>query len=275
MQLPPSEIGLGLRPCHYAYIEKNQPHLAFFEILSDNYLTLAGHRLYHLEKILLTYPVTLHGVGMSLGSKDPLNFAYLTKLKKLIEFTKPLLVSDHLCWTSFGNRYFHDLLPLPYNHETIEHIVPRIKQVQDFLGCHIAIENVSSYLNFVTSSLTEWEFIKIICEKAKCKFLLDLNNIFVSAYNNNYQVEDFLNHIPTSYVAQFHLAGFSKKENYLLDTHGDAIHSDVWDIYHKALAIYGPKATVIERDNQIPPFEMLFEEVKLAKNIMSQYVKLI
>lgn len=267
----PIDVGIGLRPCHFDYIEKNQPKVAFFEVLSDNYLEPSGSRLFHLEKICSTYPVTLHGVGMSLGSTDALNFHYLKKLKSLIEFTSPLLVSDHLSWSSFDNKYFHELLPLPYTEETVLHVIQRIQCVQDFLQQQIAIENISNYLHVTYSTLTEWEFIHAVAEEANCLILLDINNIYVSAQNNKFSPENYIENMPLNRIAQFHLAGFTSHDNYLLDTHGEAIHDEVWKIFAKTMKKLGPIATVIEWDNNIPHFEILQKESRYAQKIMENY----
>ncbi|MHB1947651.1 MAG: MNIO family bufferin maturase [Gammaproteobacteria bacterium] len=264
-------VGIGLRSRHYTYIETEQPQVPWFEILSDNYLNLSGPSLHHLEKICASYPVTLHGVGMSLGSTDPLNVDYLKKLAALIKLTQPQLVSDHLCWTVLSGRYFHELLPLPYTTEVVTHVANRIKQVQDFLGKQIMIENVSSYLQFSHSSLKEWEFLNAIAEEADCLILLDINNIYVSAYNNHFLTADYLNGVNPKRIAQFHLAGYCDYGTYLLDTHGDAIQAPVWELFADALKRFGPIPTVIERDNNIPEFQVLFQEAKQAQMIMENY----
>ena len=262
--------GVGLRPCHYASIETDRPDLAWFEVLSDNYLDDNGPGLSHLEKIRAAYPMTLHGVGMSLGSTDPINFSYLHKLKRLITRFEPTIVSDHLCWTSFANQYFHELLPLPYTQEAILHCASRIRQVQDFLGQRILIENVSSYLCFKHSEFTEWQFLQYVAEEADCLILLDINNIYVSANNNGFNPDDYLDLLSTDRVAQFHLAGFEDHHSYLLDNHGTAIDAAVWQLYIKALKKFGSQPTIIERDNQIPQLDLLIAEAKIARHLMEK-----
>lgn len=264
-------VGVGLRPCHYPYIETEHPPIPWFEILSDNYLRPGGASLMHLEKIRTHYPITLHGVGMSLGSTDPLNYDYLKKLKSLMQRTQPLLVSDHLCWTSLGNHYFHELLPLPYTDEAVNHVAKRIREIQDFLGQRIMIENVSTYLNFTHSTLTEWEFLQAVADEADALILLDINNIYVSAHNNHFNPEHYLQGLSSRRIAQFHLAGFEDKGTYFLDTHGATIHLPVWDLYKKALSLFGSIPTIIERDNHIPHFSELMNEVDIAKQMMEPY----
>lgn len=262
------KIGLGLRACHYETILKNKPPIAFFEALSDNYF--AEETLNPLLKICEHYPITLHGVGLSLGSTDPLNKDYLKKLKKLADLTQPLLISDHLAWSSFENRYFHELLPLPYTEEAIQHVAERIRIVQDFLGQSIMIENVSSYMTFSHSQLTEWEFLENIAAQADCFILLDINNIYVSAHNNGFLAEDYLTALSPKRIKQFHLGGFEDQGTHLLDTHGAAVCEAVLALFKKALVSFGKKPTVIERDNNIPAFETLLKEALAVQQLMEQ-----
>lgn len=263
-----SGVGVGLRSCHYPFIETEQPIVPWFEILSDNYFSAGGASLYHLEKICSAYPVTLHGVGLSLGSTDPLNLAYLNKLKTLIKLTKPHLISDHLCWTSFAGEYFHELLPLPYTTEAILHTAERIKKTQDFLQRQIMIENVSSYLNFKHSHMNEWEFLQAVADESDCLILLDINNIYVSAYNNQFDPLDYLRGLSPKRVTQFHLAGFQQYETHLLDTHSTPIHPPVWELFVAALKKFGSLPVSIEWDNNIPDFNHLLQEAKHAEHLM-------
>lgn len=266
-------VGLGLRSCHYPYIETESPRVSWFEVLSDNYLHEGGPSLNHLERIRACYPITLHGVGMSLGSTDPLNQSYLKKLKSLISSVQPILVSDHLCWTSLSGRYFHELLPLPYTEEAVLHVAKRIQQVQDFLGQRIMIENVSTYLNFTHSTMSEWEFLQAVTNEADALILLDINNIYVSAYNNNFHPETYLTCLSKARVAQFHLAGFEDHGSHLLDTHGTTIHPPVWELYKKALIHFGSVPTLIEWDNHIPDFPDLLNEANKAQKIMDNHIE--
>lgn len=267
----PNGVGVGLRSSHYPHIEAEYPDIPWFEVLSDNYLCDGGPSLSHLEKIRDSYPITLHGVGMSLGSTTPLNQHYLTKLKFLIQRVEPLLISDHLCWTSLNNQHFHELLPLPYTEEAIHHVAKRIREVQDFLEQRIMIENVSSYLSFKHSTLTEWEFLQAIAQEADCLILLDINNIYVSAKNNGFNPYDYLTGLTTDRIAQFHLAGFEDHGNYLLDTHSAPICPEVADLFTAALKQFGAVPTIIEWDKQIPDFSQLQREANMAQKLMDEY----
>lgn len=263
-----SKVGIGLRTCHYSHIETHKPSVPFFEVLSDNYFCENEPSYVHLQKIREHYPITLHGVGLSLGSTDPLNKTYLTQLKTLATNMDPIFISDHLCWTSFENRYFHELLPLPYTEEAIDFVAERICRVQDFLGRKLLIENVSTYLTFNHSTLTEWDFLQAVVKKADALILLDINNIYVSAKNTGFSTEDYLKALSKNHIAQFHLGGHEDHGTHLLDTHGALIQQEVWALYQKALHYFGPQPTVIERDNQIPTFEILWEEARIAQQLM-------
>lgn len=264
-------IGVGLRSCHYAYIETEQPRVDWFEVLSDNYFGEEGPSITHLEKVRASYPITLHGVGMSLGSIDPINHDYLKKLKSLIKRTEPFLVSDHLSWTSLGGRYFHELFPLPYTEEAILHVAKRITQVQDYLERQIMIENISSYLSFNHSTLSEWDFLQAVAEEADCLILLDINNIYVSACNNKFAITDYLQNLRPERIAQFHLGGFENKNTHLLDTHSTAIYPVVWELYKQAIKRFGYLPTCIEWDNQIPDFPVIQQELTKAKRMLEDY----
>jgi uncharacterized protein (UPF0276 family) len=263
-------VGIGLRSCHYDYILNNLPKIPWFEALTDNYLS-GGPPLRYLNAIREHYPLTLHGVGMSLGSSDPLNMEYLKKLKNLAEQIEPVYISDHLCWTSVNNHYLHDLMPLPYTEEVIQHLAERIIQVQDYLGRTILIENVSSYLNFQESQMTEWEFISEITQRTDCDLLCDINNIYVSSYNHNFDAKKYLLHLDPKRIKQFHLAGYSDNGQYLFDTHSEAIHPPVWDLYQQAVDLFGNIPTLIEWDDQIPKFVDLQNEVEKARKILERH----
>jgi uncharacterized protein (UPF0276 family) len=259
-------IGIGLRSPHYSYILENKPDISWFEVLADNYLISGGLPLYYLDKIRQDYPVTLHGVGMSLGSTDALNFTYLTRLKSLVEKIKPAYVSDHLAWISVNNHYLNDLIPLPYTEETRQHLAQRIIQVQEFLGQRILIENPSAYISFTHSTMTEWEFLQGLLKEADCYLLLDVNNVYVSAINQNFDPLNYLEQIPKNRVKEIHLAGYQEKENYLFDTHGYPVHEPVWELYKVALQNFGSIPTLIEWDTDIPEFEVLMAEANQAKS---------
>ncbi|HAC65404.1 MAG TPA: hypothetical protein DCF68_18210 [Cyanothece sp. UBA12306] len=261
-------VGVGLRSCHYQNILTDLPPVSWFEILSDNYLNTEGLPLYYLEQIRQHYPVTLHGVGMSLGSTDPLNFDYLAKLKQLANWVEPVYISDHLAWISIGGYYLNELLPLPYTKEVLDHVTERIKQVQDYLGTQILIENPASYFTFTNSTLSEEEFIKALVESADCYLLLDVNNLYVNASNHGFNPLNYLDIMPKNRVKQIHLAGYEKRDNYLFDTHGHQIHPPVWQLYQEALNRFGNIPTLIEWDTDIPPWEVVMTEAKKAEKLM-------
>lgn len=261
-------VGVGLRSCHYDYILRNKPKVPWFEVLTDNYLVAGGPQLAFLDAIRADYPVAMHGVGMSLGSTDPINWDYFKKLKNLMKRLNPSFISDHLCWISIEGTYLHDLLPLPYNDEAIDHVVQRIKQIQDFLETHILIENVSSYLEYNLSTMPEWQFVNAIAEFADCYILLDVNNVYVSATNHHYDPSEYIQNINASRVKQYHLAGYANKEKYLFDTHSEKVQPPVWALYQKTLRKVGIKPTLIEWDGEIPKFTALMDEANKANKVM-------
>ncbi len=262
--------GVGLRACHYQHILQYRPEIPWFETLTDNYLVQGGPALQYLTAIREHYPMVLHGVSLSIGSVDPLNQTYLQGIKQLADRIEPAWISDHLCWSSTQGQYLPDLLPLPYTEEALDHVVTRIQQVQETLNSQILIENVSSYLQYECSEMTEWEFINTIAERADCYILLDVNNIYVSAHNHQFDPTIYLNHINTDRVKQFHLAGFTDKQDYLFDNHGAKVHEPVWDLYAQALQRFGNIPTVVEWDDTIPPFTVLEAEAKQAQTFMDQ-----
>jgi len=270
-----SGVGVGFRAEHFKYIEKHKPNIPWFEVLIDNYMMDAGSSLYYLDMAAEHYPLTFHGIGMSLGTSTPegvgeLNSDYLAKLKSLIKQYNPVYVSDHLCWTSVNGYHSHDLLPMPYTDEAIALLISQIKQAQETLERRILIENVSSYVTFKDSAMQEWEFLKIVAEESDCDVLLDINNIYVSAMNHGVDAMAYLKHIPIERVKEIHLAGYSDMGTHLLDTHGEAVHEPVWALYEKALQQFGNVATLIEWDNDIPEFKVLEVEASKADIIMQQ-----
>lgn len=258
-------VGIGLRSPHYQDILTHKPSVNWFEVLSDNYLNLGGLPLDYLARVRQDYPVTLHGVGMSLGSSDPLNVEYLTRLKQLIARIEPAYVSDHLAWISVNGHYLNDLIPIPYTKATLHHVAQRIQRVQDFLGQRILIENPSTYITFTESTMPEWVFIQHLVEAADCDLLLDINNIYVSAINHGFEPATYLKAMPTKRVKEIHLAGYEERPDYLFDTHGYQIHSPVWDLYQTALAQLGPVPTLIEWDTDVPHFNILVAEAHKAE----------
>lgn len=259
--------GLGLRPQHYAEILESNPPIDWFEVLSENYMIPGGQPLRMLDAISERYPVVMHGVSLSIASTAPLDLEYLAELKTLERRTNPKWISDHLCWTGVHGMNLHDLLPIPYTDEALKHVVNRIKQVQDYLGRRIAIENVSSYITFESSSMEEWDFVHAMAEEADCWLLLDVNNVFVSSTNHDFSTEAFIKNVPVDRVIQFHLAGHSEGETCLIDTHDEPVCEKVWDLYAKALTRFGAVSTMIERDDNIPPLSELVAEVCKARSI--------
>jgi uncharacterized protein (UPF0276 family) len=257
-------VGVGLRIPHYAHIFEHQPAVNFFEIISENYMVEGGPALKALDQILERYRVVQHGVSIYFGSSDPLNRDHLRKLKTLVRRTKTPWLTDHLCWGSVDGTYSHDLLPMPYTMEAARHTANKIKQARDFLEVPIAVENVSSYLEYADSVMTEWEFLNEVVERADCGILLDVNNIYVSSRNHDFDPLDYLENVPLGRVAQIHLAGHSTYEKYLLDTHDHAVIDPVWDLYSRALQLLGPTPTLLEWDDLIPPFEELHAEALKA-----------
>jgi uncharacterized protein (UPF0276 family) len=261
-----------LRTDHFQYVVDEQPAVDWFEITSENFMVAGGKPRYYLRTIGERYPLVMHGVSMSFGSSDPLDYHYLSRLKRLADEVRPAWISDHLCWTSVGQVNSHDLLPLPYNEEAVLHVVERVRQVQDYLGRQILLENVSSYLGYHVSDMQEWEFLAEICERADCKILLDINNIYVSARNHGFSPDDYLEAMDPCRVQQFHLAGHSDYGHYVIDTHDHDIVDPVWDLYRQALRRFGPVSTMIERDDQIPPFGELAAELDIARTIAREEI---
>jgi uncharacterized protein (UPF0276 family) len=268
-------FGLGLRTDHYQEILDLQPRdIDWFEIISENYMVEGGKPLYFLDRIRQDYPMVMHGVSMSIGSTDPLNMDYLKQLKELIQRVEPMWFSDHLCWTGVDHKNMHDLLPLPYTEQAVNHIADRISQVQDFIGRQMLIENLSSYITYTNDAMTEWEFLSAICEKADCYILLDVNNIYVSSYNHHFDPLDYLKGVPGERVWQHHLAGHQNNGNLIIDTHDHPIIDPVWELYEKTAEMLGPVSTMIERDDNIPPLAEVIDELNQARQIAAPHYRL-
>lgn len=262
---PSLGFGLGLRTVHYESVLAGAPHVDWFEVLSENYMVAGGKPLYYLDRIAERYPVVMHGVSLSIGSTDPLNRDYLERLKTLARRCRPRWISDHLCWTGVAHTNLHDLMPLPYTEEALAHVVERVGAVQDFLGCRILLENVSSYVSYSASTMTEWEFLREVAERADCEILLDVNNIYVSAFNHGFDPGTYIDSVPIGRVRQIHLAGHTRHADYIVDTHDHPIVDPVWDLYEAAIRRFGPVATMIERDDRIPALEELVDELDRAR----------
>lgn len=260
-------FGLGLRSEHYQDLLDGNHSVDWLEVLSENYMIAGGKPLHYLDRICERYPVAMHGVSLSIGSVDPLNQNYLNELKKLAQRIKPKWISDHLCWTGTQGINLHDLMPLPYTEEALKHLAERITRVQDFLGQRILLENVSSYLTYQHSTLSEWEFLREISQRADCLILLDINNIHVSAHNHSFDPLIYLDAMPANRVQQIHLAGHLNLGEYSIDTHDHEIIDSVWELYAESVRRFGAVSAMIERDDDIPPLAELLTELNKARNI--------
>jgi len=261
-------IGIGLRIPHYQHILEKKPVVDWFEIISENYRIDGGRPLSILDQILEQYKVVQHGVSMYFGSTQPLNREHLKRLKSLVRRTGTPWLSDHLCWGSVDGRYTHDLLPLPYTWEAAAVAAENIRLVQDFVEVPVVLENVSSYAEFHDSEMTEWEFLTEVVERADCGILLDVNNIYVSSINHEFDPNEYVDFIPAERVAQMHIAGHSRYERFILDTHDHPVIDPVWKLYERALGRTGPTATLLEWDDRIPPFEEVHDEALKAKKYL-------
>lgn len=268
--LIPARAGIGLRPQHYREILERRPDIGWFEVASENYFGDGGQPLYYLERIREHYALSLHGVGMSLGSVDGLNRGHLRKLKSLVARFEPGFVSDHLCWSEIGGRHLNDLLPLPYTEEALDVVCANIRYAQDFLQRQILVENVSSYVQFKHSTMPEWEFLRGVATRTGCGILLDVNNIFVSASNHGFDPLRFLRAIPVTSVWEMHLAGFDSDGMALIDTHGKPVADPVWTLYREAVARFGQLPTLIEWDTDIPALDVLLAEAGKADGILEE-----
>ncbi len=271
LTVPSLGFGLGVRPQHYgALLDEHLGAVSWLEALTENYLVPGGRPLHHLERLRAHYPIVLHGVSLSIGSTDPLDDDYLDDVRALADRIEPQWISDHLCWTGVDGINLHDLLPLPYTEEALQHVVRRIDRVQNQLKRRLVLENVSSYLSFRESEMTEWEFMAHIAERADCLLLLDLNNVYVSSVNHGFDPLVYLRHIPIERVQQFHLAGHRMNGDHLIDTHDAPVCDAVWELYDHALTRFGPISTMIERDENIPSLEVLLAELQRARDISTR-----
>jgi uncharacterized protein (UPF0276 family) len=274
----PAQVGIGLRPPHYRQLLSERPAVGWLEVHSENYFSRGGQPLHFLERARSHYPLSLHGVGLSLGSVDGLSMDHLTHLKRLIERFEPGAVSDHLCWGAIGGRHLNDLLPLPYTDEALDVVCAHVDQAQIFLGRQLLIENVSSYLQFSASTIPEWEFLAAVARRTGCGILLDVNNIHVSSVNHGFDPLRYLDAVPAAAVREIHLAGFDTVPvaggtggSVLIDTHGKRVAGPVWNLYGEALSRLGAVPTLIEWDTDIPPLATLLEEARKAQDILDEW----
>lgn len=263
-------FGLGLRVEHYSSILEGQPEVDWFEAITENYLVPGGRPLHNLMRVRERFPVALHGVSLSIGSISPLDLAYLAQVKALAARVQPVWVSDHLCWTGLNGRNIHDLLPLPFTEEALAHVVARVRAVQEILDRRILLENVSSYLAFNDSRMTEWEFLTAVAEQSDCLILLDVNNVYVSSVNHEFDPLTYLNALPVHRIQQIHLAGHESHGDYLIDTHDRPVPEPVWALYTHALKRFGVVPAMIERDASIPPLPELEAELRIARRLAAK-----
>jgi uncharacterized protein (UPF0276 family) len=268
--LPSPGFGLGLRPDHYPDFLAGPQPVEWLEIISENYMVPGGRPLAMLDHIRADYPMVMHGVSLSIGSDEPLDRGYLAELKALADRVEPLWISDHLCWTGIDAHNSHDLLPLPYDAPALQCVVDNIGRVQDWLGRRILIENPSSYVTFRSSDRSEWDFLADMAERADCLLLLDVNNIYVSARNHDFDPLDYLAGLPANRIQQIHLAGHSDMGDYVIDTHDADVCDAVWDLYARAINMFGPIATMIERDDNIPPLADVIAELDRARTVAAR-----
>ena len=264
----PARAGIGLRSAHHEDVIARRPPVAWLEVHTENYFHEGGPQLVALERVREHYPLSLHGVGLGLGSVEPLDRVHLARVRRAVERFEPALVSEHACWGHAGGEHFNDLLPLPYTEEAAEHLASRVRQVQDFLGRQILVENLSSYLAYSASSLTEWDFLAAVVERSGCGLLLDVNNIYVNSQNLGLDAERFIAGIPGDAVQEIHLAGHRRnrvgERDLLIDDHGSEVCAEVWALYERALARLGPVPTLIEWDTDLPSLDVLVSEAGKA-----------
>jgi hypothetical protein len=268
--LPDLGCGVGLRIPHYPHVFDARPAVDFFEIISENFMVEGGRPLENLDRALERYPIVQHGVSLGIGAVTPLDWDYLAKLKALTRRTQTPWVTDHLCWTRADGVDLHDLLPLPYTEEAVHHVAARLRVVQDYLELRVGLENTSSYLAYDASTMSEQAFLSAIVEEADCGILLDVNNVYVSAFNHGFDARQFLDELPHQRVIQFHLAGHTHKGKYILDTHSDHVIDEVWALYRHACGHTGKVSTLVEWDEDIPSFEVLWDEAKKAAAIRDE-----
>ena len=260
-------FGLGLRTEHYRDFVDAPQAVDWLEIISENYLVDGGKPLHFLDRIRRDYPMVMHGVSLSIGGNDPLDWTYLRQIKGLIDRVEPAWTSDHLCWTGHNQLNLHDLLPLPYTEAALRHLTPRVAQVQDFLGRPLLLENVSSYVSFRASEMSEWDFINELVTRSGCELLLDVNNVYVSSVNHGFDPRHFIDAMPIAAVRQIHLAGHEDHGDYIIDTHDHPVCDAVWDLYAHAVTRFGAVPTMIERDDHIPALPELIAELDAARQV--------
>jgi uncharacterized protein (UPF0276 family) len=271
---PDLGVGIGLRVPHYGTILGERPPVDFFEIISENFMVGGGKPRYHLDRVKESYRVVQHGVSLGIGAPEPPSSEYLGRLKALVRHVKPAWVSDHFCWCGTGGAHLHELLPLPYTEEAIDLVSRRARMVQDFLEVRFALENTSSYLTYTSSTMPEWQFVAEVAERADVGLLLDVNNIYVSAYNHGFDPYEFVRRVPHERVVQIHVAGHTEFGTHIVDTHRGQVIDPVWDLYRKAIELTGPVSTLVEWDDEIPPLDTVVAEANKARRIRDEALSL-
>jgi uncharacterized protein (UPF0276 family) len=270
MGLPDLGVGVGLRVPHYRHLLEQRPAMDFFEIISENFMVDGGKPLYHLERVMESYPVIQHGVSLGIGGPDALDRDYLAKLKQLVRKVKPAWLSDHFCWCGAGGAHLHDLLPLPYTWDVVQLVAERARQVQDMLEVPFALENTSSYMAYTSSQMSEWQFISEVAERADIGLMFDVNNVYVSAHNHGFDAREFIASVPHERIVQIHLAGHTNLGKVIIDTHRGHVIDAVWDLYRATLAHTGPVSTLIEWDDEIPEWSVLAAEADKARAVRDE-----
>lgn len=270
----PALVGIGLRADHEQAVLDTEPAIGWLEVHSENYFGAGGRPETQLRRIGEHYPISLHGIGLGLGNTDPLDRQHIQRLKRLVDAVNPVLVSEHLCWNAHGGRNFSDLLPLPYTHDAASHVADRVDAVQQSLGRRILVENVSSYLEFQGSDLTELAFLLEVVRQSGCGILLDVNNVYVNACNHDYQAKHFLDAVPADAVEEIHVAGHTRRvidgRTLLIDTHDRPVAPAVWELYAYTISRIGPKPTLLERDANLPPLDILIDEARIAERLLHE-----
>jgi uncharacterized protein len=270
LRVPDYGCGAGLRVPHYGHVLAESPSIGFFEVVSENFFGKGGKPLYHLDQFAERYPIILHGVALSIGAPEEPPRDYLQNLRALVKRVKPAWVSDHFCWCGAGGAHLHDLLPLPYTEEAITRVAERARMVQDYLEVPFGLENTSSYLTYHQSTMTEWEFVREVLERADCGLMFDVNNVFVSAYNHGFDPLDFVKSVPHERILQIHIAGHTNFGHYIIDTHVGPLIDPVLDLYRETIRLAGPVSTLLEWDDDIPEFAALAQEVARVASVRSQ-----
>jgi uncharacterized protein len=265
-------FGVGLRAGHFAYLEQNEPDVDWFEVIPENVMDSHGRARHVLERVAARYPVVLHGLSLSIGSTDPIDFDYLARLKELAAEVEAVWLSDHVCWTAVGGVNTHELVPIPFTEESLAHVVERIRVAQDFLERPLVLENPSSYVTFVDSTMTEAEFLARMADDAECGLLLDVNNVYVSSVNHEFDAVEYLRSLPSARVVQMHLAGHEHVGSHIVDTHDRPVDDAVWELYGTAVELIGPVSTLIEWDDKLPPFPVVHAEVLKARRFVEAVV---